>query len=216
MNEFEVLLFDLDGTLTYPEEGITNCVRYALESQGVVENDMSKLRRFIGPPLYNAFTEFYGFSHEQANEAIAKYRERFSVKGIFENQVIDGIPEALETLKRAGKRLAVATSKPEVFALRIVEKFGIGQYFEVVTGAELDGRRNAKAEVIEECLKRLGNPNKSGVLMIGDRRHDVEGAKACGIKCAGVSFGYAEEGELEKSGADMIFDLPFQLAEALS
>lgn len=214
MDRFDVLLFDLDGTLTDPEEGITNCVKYALAAQGIVETDTAKLRRlFIGPPLFDAFTEFYGFTPERANAAVAKYRERFSVTGLFENRVLEGIPEMLERLLSAGKRLAVATSKPEVFAVRILEKFDLAKYFEVITGAELDGRRNAKDEVIAECLRRMDVTGKSGVLMIGDRRHDIIGAKKCGVKSAGVRFGYAEEGELEAAGADLIFDTPAQLAE---
>ncbi len=215
MQNFDILLFDLDGTLTDSAEGIMNCAEYALNSMGISEPDRSRLLRFIGPPLIDSFMEFYGLSREDAVKAVAAYRERYPVKGIFENRVYEGIPEALELLKKGGKRLAVATSKPETYALRILEHFGLSEYFEVVTGAELSGRRNAKSEVIEECLKRLGSPDKSVVLMIGDRRHDVEGAKLCGVKCAGVKFGYAEEGELEKAGADFVFDTPAELANGV-
>lgn len=212
---FDILLFDLDGTLTDSQEGIFNCVEYALSAEGIEVTDRGSLRRFIGPPLVDSFMQFYGFSRERAEKATAKYRERYAETGIFENRVYEGVPQMLDVLKKSGKRLAVATSKPEVYAGRILEKFGILQYFEVVTGAELDGRRNAKAEVIEECLKRLGVTDKGAVLMVGDRRHDVEGAKRCEIKCAGVRFGYADEGELEEAGADFIFDTPNQLAEEL-
>lgn len=215
MKNFDVLLFDLDGTLTDSAEGIMNCAEHALNVMGITEPDRSRLLRFIGPPLVDSFMDFYGLSHEDALKAVAAYRERYPVKGIFENCVYEGIPEALELLKKGGKRLAVATSKPEVYAKRILEHFDLAKYFEVVTGAELSGERNAKSEVIAECLKRLGNPDKGTVLMIGDRKHDVEGAKLCGVRCAGVKFGYAEENELENAGAEYVFDTPIQLAEAV-
>ncbi len=215
MRNFEILLFDLDGTLTDSAEGIMNCAEYALDAMGISEPDRSRLLRFIGPPLVDSFMEFYGLSSEDAAKAVVKYRERYTEKGIFENSVYDGIPEALELLKKGGKRLAVATSKPEAYANRILRQFGLSGYFEVVTGAELDGRRNAKSEVIEECLARLGSPDRNRVLMIGDRRHDVEGARLCGVKCAGVNYGYAEEGELEKAGAAFLFDTPLAMAEGL-
>ena len=216
MKKYDVILFDLDGTLTDSAEGIMNCAEYALNAMGITEPDRSRLLRFIGPPLVDSFMDFYGMSREDALKAVALYRERFPVKGIFENRVYEGIPEALDMLKKAGKRLAVATSKPEVYAKRILEHFELAEYFEVVTGAELSGERNAKSEVIEECLKRLGNPDKGMVLMVGDRKHDVIGAKACGVDCAGVKFGYAEENELENAGAICTFDTPIQLAEAVA
>ena len=216
MKKYDVILFDLDGTLTDSAEGIVNCAEYALNAMGITEPDRSRLLRFIGPPLVDSFMDFYGMSREDALKAVALYRERFPVKGIFENRVYEGIPEALDMLKKAGKRLAVATSKPEVYAKRILEHFELAEYFEAVTGAELSGERNAKSEVIEECLKRLGNPDKGTVLMIGDRKHDVIGAKACGVDCAGVKFGYAEENELENAGAICTFDTPIQLAEAVT
>lgn len=215
MKKYDVILFDLDGTLTDSAEGIVNCAEYALNAMGITEPDRSRLLRFIGPPLVDSFMDFYGMSREDALKAVALYRERFPVKGIFENRVYEGIPEALDMLKKAGKRLAVATSKPEVYAKRILEHFELAEYFEAVTGAELSGERNAKSEVIEECLKRLGNPDKGTVLMVGDRKHDVIGAKACGVDCAGVKFGYAEENELENAGVICTFDTPIQLAEAV-
>ena len=215
MKNYDILLFDLDGTLTDSAEGIMNCAEYALAAQGITEPDRNRLLRFVGPPLVDSFMEFYGMSREKALEAVAKYRERFPVKGIYENRVYEGIPEALEQLKNSGSRLALATSKPELYAERILEYFDLSQYFEVVTGAELDGRRNAKADVIEECLKRLGSPDRDKVLMVGDRRQDVDGAKLCGIRCVGVKYGYAEENELENAGADFIADTPFQLVRML-
>lgn len=210
---YDLILFDLDGTLTMPEEGITKCVQYALSSFGIVENDADKLRRFIGPPLVNGFMGFYGMTQEQAETALDKYRERFSTVGIFENSLIDGVHEMLEILKKSGKQIALATSKPAPYAKRIIEKFGIEGYFDVLSCSELDGTRNDKAEVVEQAL-RLAKQYKSPV-MVGDRMHDVIGAKKNNIPCIGVSFGYAEEGELERSGAVKIADSIRELTEIL-
>ena len=199
------ILFDLDGTLTDPEEGITRCAQFALESMGIRE-ERKNLRRFIGPPLRQSFMEYYGLSGEQADRAVEKYRERFATVGLFENRVLPGIPELLDRLRRGGRTLAVATSKPTVFTLRILEKFGLAPYFRAIVGSELSGARTQKAEVIREALKRLdlGEEELSRVVMVGDRLHDVEGARACGVASIGVRFGYAEPGELERHGADHI------------
>ncbi len=196
---FQYLLFDLDGTLTDPYEGITRSFQYALDAYGIQE-EQENLKRVIGPPLIDAFMEFYGFSREKGEEAVAKYRERFSRVGLFENEVYSGIPELLARLKDAGKILCLATAKPEVFAKRILEKFDLAQYFTVVVGAELDGTRNYKDEVIAEVLKQLDSPPLEEVLMIGDRKQDIVGAKACGVSVLGVRFGYAEPMELEDAG----------------
>ncbi len=203
---FRYLLFDLDGTLTNPKEGITKSVQYALASFGVEEPDLDRLTCFIGPPLVDSFMEFYGFDREKARQAQAKYRERFAEKGIFENQVLPGIPEMLSRLKQAGKVLALATSKPEVFACKLLERYGLAEYFTQTVGSGLDGSLGTKAEVIEEALRRLelSNGDREQARMIGDRKHDIAGAKACGLASVGVRFGYAEEGELEAAGADFI------------
>lgn len=199
---FRYLLFDLDGTLTDPYEGITRCFQYALASFGV-EEKQENLKKVIGPPLIDAFMEFYGFSREKGELAVAKYRERFSTVGLFENQVYPGIPEVLSALQREGKTICLATAKPEVFAKRILEKFDLAKYFTVVVGAELDGTRNYKAEVIDEVLNQLNHPPLDQVLMIGDRKQDVEGAKKCGIAALGLRFGYAEPMELENAGCTL-------------
>ena len=199
---FQYLLFDLDGTLTDPYEGITRSFQYALEAFGV-EEKQENLKKVIGPPLIDAFMEFYGFSREKGELAVAKYRERFSQVGLFENAVYPGIPEMLDALKNAGKTICLATAKPEVFAKRILEKFDLAKYFSVVVGAELNGVRNYKKDVIAEVLSQLGNPSLGDVLMIGDRKQDVEGAKACGVAALGVRFGYAEPGDLENAGCQI-------------
>lgn len=203
---FDVILFDLDGTLTDPKEGITNCVKYALRHFNIEENDDATLLEFIGPPLYDSFRGIYGFSHEDANLCVEKYRERYSVTGLFENAVLDGATEILKELKKAGKTTALATSKPLVFAERIVEKYRLSEYLDYVVGADLKGGINYKDEVISEVLRQTKTNDLSKVVIVGDRKHDILGAKKCGIASIGVKCGYAEENELEDAGADFIFE----------
>ena len=201
------LLFDLDGTLTDPKEGICTCVQYALASFGIEEPDLDKLEPFIGPPLKDSFMKFYNMSGEQAEEAVAKYRERFQDKGIFENKLYDGIPQMLQALNSKGMFLAVASSKPTVYVERILEHFGIRKYFKVVVGSELDGRRVNKDEVVEEALRQLFGDKpieKNKVYMIGDRKFDVKGAKAIGVDSVGVTYGYGDMEELREAKADYI------------
>ncbi len=199
------ILFDLDGTLTDPMEGITKSVQYALKHFDIVEEDLQNLTPFIGPPLKDSFMQFYGFDEEKAERAIEKYRERFRDTGIFENKVYEGIPEMLCGLKEKGYHLAVASSKPELFVNRILEHFDLVKYFEQVTGSELDGRRADKAEVVKEALRRLygEEPDTESALrkkamtyMVGDRKFDIIGAKAEGLKSVGVTFGYGSKEEL--------------------
>ena len=201
------LLFDLDGTLTDPKVGICTCAQYALKAMGIDEPDLDKLEPFIGPPLKDSFMNFYHMSEEQAEAAIAKYRERFADVGIFENKVYDGIPEMLKNLQVNGMELAVASSKPEVFVERILEHFGIRKYFKAVVGSELDGTRVNKDEVIEEALRRLfdGKPaQKELMYMIGDRCFDVKGARTHGIESVGVTYGYGSMEEMREAKADYI------------
>ncbi|MGN0401753.1 MAG: HAD hydrolase-like protein [Acetatifactor sp.] len=201
------LLFDLDGTLTDPKVGICTCVQYALKAMGIDEPDLDKLEPFIGPPLKDSFMEFYHMSSDRAEEAIVKYRERFADKGIFENKVYEGIPEMLKALQAQGMLLAVASSKPEVYVERILEHFGIRKYFKAVVGSELDGTRVNKDEVIDEALRRLFDGKrveKELVYMIGDRRFDMEGARAHGIESVGVTYGYGNMEELREAKADYI------------
>ena len=203
---YNLILFDLDGTLTDPKEGITNCVKYALGHFGIEEHNEKKLLKFIGPPLIDSFKDFYGFSEDDAHLAIKKYRERFSTIGILENSVMDGAVELLSYLKNSGKKIALATSKPILFAERITEKYGLSEYFDYQVGAEMDGTRNYKNEVISYILELSGEKNLSSVIMVGDRKQDILGAKKCNIASIGVKCGYAEESELEEAGADFIFD----------
>ena len=203
---FELILFDLDGTLTDSKEGIINCVKYALESFGIHEQNKETLLKFIGPSLYDSFSSIYGFSHEDAVLAVEKYRERYNDIGIFENSVYPDTESVLKSLKNAGKRLALATSKPVVYANRVLEHFDISEYLDYKVGAEFDGTRSKKQEVIEEVL-RLASPfDLTKTVMVGDRRHDILGAKSCKISSIGLRCGYAEKGELEDAGADYIFE----------
>ena len=218
---FQYCLFDLDGTLTDPREGITKSVQYALHHFGIEEPDLKKLEPFIGPPLKDSFMEFYGFSEEQAKKAIAVYRERFAPVGVLENQIFEGIPEMLQHLHQNGQKLAVASSKPIGFVLQILQHFGIDRYFDVVVGSELDGTRGTKEEVVEEALSQLGilelsdEEKKKNCAMVGDRKFDIQGAKAYGLTGIGVSFGFAGEGELKEEGADIIVDTVKALEEVL-
>lgn len=201
----DILLFDLDGTLFNTKPGIVNCVQYALDYYGIHEDNPDKLEKFIGPPLHQSFQMFYGFDEEKSAEAAAKYRERYKDKGIFECTPYDGIEKMLKSLKEHGRTLGVATSKPEVFALRIIEKFGFSPYFTEITGSLLDNTRSKKSDVIEEELLRLGiSDNRDNVLMIGDREHDIIGASQARISSVGVYYGFAKKGELEAAGADHV------------
>lgn len=197
------LLFDLDGTLTDPKEGITNSVAYALEYFGIKVEDKDTLIPFIGPPLTDSFMEFYGFSREQAAEAVEKYREYFSDRGIFENRVYEGILSLMKELKEAGKISILATSKPTVYAGKIVEKFGLAEYLTDIQGSELDGTRVKKEEVIRYAME-VNGIDPADVIMVGDRKHDIEGAHGAGIPVIGVLFGYGSEEELTLAGADYL------------
>ncbi|MCM1174160.1 MAG: HAD family hydrolase [Blautia sp.] len=219
MKNCKLLLFDLDGTLTDPKIGITSCVQYALRRFGIEEPDLDKLEPFIGPPLADSFQEFYGFDEKKAAEAIAYYRERFSTVGLFENELYPGVDAMLAHLKEAGKVLAVASSKPAVFVEKILHHFNIRCYFDVVVGSELDGTRVRKEEVVEEALRQLYQVNKTDndrIVMIGDRKFDIQGAKLFNLVSVGVTFGYAQPGELEAAGADYIVDTVAELEELLN
>ena len=218
------VLFDLDGTLIDPMEGITKSVQYALKAFGIEEPDLQKLTPFIGPPLKDSFMEFYGFDDAKAQEAIDRYRERFRDTGIFENRVYDGVPKMLQTLKKQGCHLAVASSKPEVFVNRILDHFSIADYFEVVVGSELDGRRTDKAQVVGEALNRLwgveasceeANVKKKTTYMVGDRKFDIIGAKAQELISVAVTFGYGSRAELVAEEPDFIVDSVVELTRVL-
>lgn len=206
-NMFSYILFDLDGTISDPKAGITKCVQYGLQSVGIEEPDLDKLEPFIGPPLRESFAQFYGLDPERTEIAVKKYRERFSAVGKYENVLYPGMHELLRDLQLAGAHLAIASSKPTVFVEDILVHFGIRRYFEIVVGSELDGTRDRKEDVVAEVLRQFsqrGAADPSSIVMIGDRRFDVEGAKAAGTHSIGVSYGYSAPGELEAAGAEII------------
>ncbi len=218
---FDYILFDLDGTLTDPKLGITRSVQYALRALGIEEPSLDKLEPFIGPPLADSFREFYGLEEKQVVTAVAKYRERFSDQGIYENEIYPGTVRMLASLRAGGKKLAIASSKPTPFVERILDHFEIRAYFDYIIGSNMDGTRGKKEAVVEEALRQMlpagmtPAEKKAGVAMVGDRRFDIEGAREHGITSVGVSFGYAPEGELEQAGADHIVDTVEALAGLL-
>lgn len=202
--KYKYILFDLDGTLTDPVEGITNSVAYALKKMGYTKFDMDTLKKFIGPPLKDSFMQYFEFTEAEADQAVLYYREYFKAKGIDENQIYDGIVDLLSELHDRGKVLIVATSKPTVFAETILKNFDIAKYFTCVMGSNLDGTRTRKADVIVATLECVGITDYSQAVMIGDREHDIIGAKAVGIDSISVEYGHGSYEELEKTGATRI------------
>ncbi len=200
---YESVFFDLDGTITESGPGILKSVQYALEKLGIHETDLSKLRVFIGPPLVYSFKTFYGLSDADARLGTRYYREYYPEKGIFDNSVYEGIPELLEKLKAAGKTVCLATGKPEPYANRIIEHYNLSSYFDLIGGSDFEETRPDKTSVIRYVLEKTGVP-KDKVVMVGDRYHDIDGAKANGIRSIGILYGYGERYELEKAGADLI------------
>lgn len=180
---YQTILFDLDGTLTNPDLGITNSLAYALEKFNIEVTDKKELYRFIGPPLQDSFENFYHFSKEDSLKAVDFYRDYFRHKGLYENEVYQGIPDLLERLKAQGKKLLVATSKPERFARQILKHFELFDYFDLVAGASMDGSRRLKGDVIAHALTSAQIADPSSAIMIGDRKHDIIGAKKKWSRC---------------------------------
>lgn len=193
--------FDLDGTLTDSAEGITNSVRYALQKMGIDPPPADALTGFIGPPLAWGFSHYFGMSEEESHRAIAHYREYYKARGMLENRVYDGIPALLRSLTETGIVCVLATSKPHIYANTILAHFGLDRYFSFVSGPEFDGTRGEKHEVIAYAIERMGLTHREQILMVGDRHHDVLGAKRCGLDCAGVLWGFGSEDELRDAGA---------------
>lgn len=204
MSKYDVILFDLDGTLTDPGIGITNSVMHALKKYGIEVEDRASLYKFIGPPLIDSFEKYFGFSHEEAVKSVDYYREYYKDKGIYENLVYDGIENLLVSLYEKGKKIILATSKPEPFAKEILRHFGLDKYFLFAAGSTMDETRTNKAEVIEYALSECGITDKTSVVMVGDREHDIIGANKNGIDSIGVLFGYGSREELETAGATYI------------
>ena len=201
-----IILFDLDGTISNSGPGITHCVAYALDKFGIHVSELSQLNCFVGPPLRESFSVFYGFSREDSLRAIEYYRERYQAEGIHETAPYPGVCTMIHRLKTDGRRIALATSKPEVFARQIIDEYGLTDCFDAITGCELDGTRSKKTEVMAECIRRLGLTERdlARTAMVGDRNYDVLAARELGVHAVAVSYGYAPPGELEAAGAEYI------------
>ena len=216
---FKYLLFDLDGTLTDSEEGITKSVSYALINLGVNDLPMDIKRKFIGPPLKESFSKYCGFDEETVKKAIKLYRERYSTVGKYENRPYAGIPEMLKALKSDGRVLIIASSKPTEFIEDILKKFDIYEYFDIISGADMAGLKGEKEDVIKEALKRLGidsEEKKKEAVMIGDRHYDIAGAKHFNLDSIGVNYGFAsDKNELKDAGATYVVDTVSELKELL-
>ena len=214
MSTYKIILFDLDGTLSDPKEGITKSVQYALQKFNIEEENLDKLDCFIGPPLKESFGEFYDFDDEKSNQAVDYYRDRFKMKGMFENQLYPCIPQLLQKLKQK-YILVVATSKPTVFSQQILEFFHINDYFDVVVGSNLDGTRSSKTEIIQYILEQYKEYQLVDFVMIGDRKYDIAGANNNHIDSIGVTYGYGSKEELLQSHPTFIVESVSELKRIL-
>lgn len=219
MNKYNVVLLDLDGTIVDSSEGITKSVIYALEQFGIKVEDPKDLLCFIGPPILESFMTFYHMSEEESKKAVAFYRERYKATGVFEASVYEDIPEMIMALKENGVDVLLATSKPEIFAKQILEHFNLSQHFSFVGGSDLEGTRGSKAKVIDYVLQEYANQRgmaldevKQQAVMVGDRHHDIDGARAIGIDSVGVLFGFGDREELEEAGATYVLEKPMDVA----
>ncbi len=209
----DAVFIDLDGTLTDPKPGITGCIRHAQEKLGLPVSHVDDLTWCIGPPMQESLCKLAG-SEEGGELMLRHYRERYAEIGLFENSVYPGIPEAVAALRTAGPRLYVATSKPRVYAERIIEHFGLAGHFARIFGSELDGTNVRKTDLLRFALSETGE-NPANTLMIGDREHDAIGARAHGLTPIGVLWGYGSREELEAAGVERLLERPAQLAEIL-
>lgn len=215
MKDKKYVFFDLDGTITDSGLGITKSVQYALRAFGIEETNLKKLEPFIGPPLKDSFMEFYHMDEEQANKAVKAYREYYEVTGLFENEVYDGIPNVLKQLKEAGKEMVLATSKPEVFAKKILEHFQLDSYFSIIAGADLEGNRVEKLDVMKYAIGLANSEDYTQIVMIGDRKYDIEASNQLGIETIGVLFGFGSREELERAGATYLVETPAEIQKIL-
>lgn len=203
---YDIILFDLDGTLTDSGMGVKNGFIYALEKFGITAAH-SELDKVMGPPLMDSFMQFYGFSFEDARQAVKYYREYYRETGVFENILYDGITDTLDSLKQMGKTLCIATSKPDVFAIQVLKMFDIYKYFDIISAATIDDKLCKKSDIVKIALDKSGG-NSQNAIMVGDRHHDVFGAHENNIKCIGALYGYGDEDEMRTAGADYIARTP--------
>ncbi len=212
---YNTIFFDLDGTIIDSSEGILNCVVYALNKLGIQVEDKSSLLCFIGPPLTYSFNKYCGLEGEAVTQAVEYYRERYSTKGMYEVEVYAGVEVMLKALKDSGKRLFIATSKPEFFSNEILKNIGLRHYFDGVCGATMDHTRNTKEEVLRCAISCAKLDDLNSAVMVGDRHHDIDGAGAVGMDSIGVRYGFAPEGELEAAGATYVVDTPRAVCELI-
>lgn len=215
MRTYDILLFDLDGTLTDSAPGIFNSISYALRKYGVEPPGPQGLRKCVGPPLSYSFHTFFGFSGQGLADVLQAYQEYYQPHGMYENSVFPGVEDCLRRLKDAGYTLAVASSKRDEQVKKVIENFGLHKYFHFMAGSRDDIGRQSKSDVIRYIIDALPISDVSRALMVGDRRYDVEGARACGIETAGVLYGYGTAEELTKAGAAHLAPTPAELADFL-
>lgn len=212
---FEYVFFDLDGTITDSGNGIINAALYALEKYNISVNEKNELRKFIGPPLQDSFSTDYGFNEEEIDGVIATFREYYSEKGLFENEVYQGMEEVLKELKNRNKKLVIATSKPEVFTIKVLEHFDLLKYFDYIGAASLDDSKIKKGEIIAEAIETLNIDDLEKVVMVGDRKHDIKGANVNGIASIGCMWGYGNIEEFQKHEATYIANEVLDLLEII-
>ena len=215
MKSYKIIAFDLDGTLTNPESGLICGFKYALDAYGVEYGSDESLKKFIGPPLQDAWVEEYGVSRETAVEMLLKFREFYNVYGWWDNKPYDGVREMLSVLKSSGRTLIVATSKPEHIAKRVLKLFELDSYFDFIGGASTDLRRDTKEQVLSYALDSVGCTDRAGAILVGDRKFDAEGARLCGIDSLGVLWGHGSAEEIGASGFTISASTPEEVARLL-
>ena len=215
MKKYEVIAFDLDGTLTNPERGLVAGFRYAFDKLGIKYESPESLKRFIGPPLFDEWKSCFGLSDDECNEALRTFREFYDVYGWRENDLYPGVKEMLEGLKDSGKKLVVATSKPERVANKVLRLFDLARYFDFISTATIDKKRDKKREVLEYALESIGSPDKSTCIMVGDRVYDAEGAQIVGIDSLGVLYGHGSRDEILGAGFNYIVNNPTEILDII-
>ncbi len=211
MKDYEYYFFDFDGTLCDTTEGIFNSIIYSLKCFGIEENDREKLKFFVGPPLFESYKKIYNVSDDDALWLIEKYRERYKEKAAEESLIYDGIKALLEELKRRGKKIAIASSKPQKFVDEISVYHDIYKYYDFISAESFKNNHSSKEDLINICLDFFGNPPKEKVVMVGDRFYDIDGAKAVGIDSAGAIYGFGTVEELTQAGATHLLYKPEDL-----
>lgn len=214
MKKYDIIAFDLDGTLTNPEDGLLSAFVYAFKKLGVDAGDRESLKRFIGPPLYDEWQAEFGWSFEEASAAVEVFREYYNVYGWWDNRVYPGIPEMLAELRNAGKRLVVATSKPEETAVKVLRLFGLDKYFDCIAGASMNGSEDLKWQILSRAIKSVGGTPEECIL-VGDRKFDAEGAIQVGCDSIGAIWGHGSMDELLDSGFVYLAAEPADVVETV-